>query len=667
MKAAEQPKSTSYHPLSVTKLKVVALAHRKIEEKRVAAKTKISSVPPRGRESSPPAQDPKKVRNFQIRKRNEVQMRSDKKETVEKNRASTSVMRITTKTRPIVRNHANNQHETVANISNRPTQAGPVIPSAIIRSQNALPKDKEGARSTQVLVNKKSKRKTENVDKIMPPTHITYYFSMKPGNNSELIERIIMNRSWWKRIPKGFSKNAAAFPNMQINFFWRMLCKRFKFSQLVDNSGSYLAKKSCNRFSHADELGDKDNYFRNMWFYSQRKGLDVFDIVPLTFSFRMQEYQYDKDIQEFCRFFLAEQKKCPLEEIKPVRTYLDEKTQTNIDIYFEFDFTSKQRCFKERKFTNFESLQIKKHPTFFSGRNYWIIKPSGCDRGKGVEIFKSLDELSKFLYMYSSGYNMSEYMNMNYNDNDEISPALKEGAMELKSKKTIFNKFVIQKYMEKPALFKGFKFDIRAHALLTQDGSVYVFRDSYVRISSLKYSLDKSNYFAHLCNTSVNMKSNSFGQIAVGNTISVVELAQFFDDLESKNPSRKTDKFEPYFFEEINKLIKYAFNGCLERKDLINPMGIPNSFELFGFDIMVDENYRCWLIEANFIPGLTDEDNDYLKKYLDRMMDDMFKLTLDQIYPMPRNATRAVEQYPFLDFPSDENLWKFLCKFEHLG
>ena len=28
-----------------------------------------------------------------------------------------------------------------------------------------------------------------------------------------------------------------------------------------------------------------------------------------------------------------------------------------------------------------------------------------------------------------------------------------------------------------------------------------------------------------------------------------------------------------------------------------------NSFELFGFDFVIDENLKCWLIEANMSPA----------------------------------------------------------------
>jgi hypothetical protein len=52
--------------------------------------------------------------------------------------------------------------------------------------------------------------------------------------------------------------------------------------------------------------------------------------------------------------------------------------------------------------------------------------------------------------------------------------------------------------------------------------------------------------------------------------------------------------------------------------------------EVFGLDIMIDEDLGLWLIEVNRNPCL-EESNSYLAQLIPRMIDDFFKLTIDKI------------------------------------
>lgn len=47
---------------------------------------------------------------------------------------------------------------------------------------------------------------------------------------------------------------------------------------------------------------------------------------------------------------------------------------------------------------------------------------------------------------------------------------------------------------------------------------------------------------------------------------------------------------------------------------------------------MLDEELRCWLIEVNTNPCL-EESSKLLEMLLPRMIDDMFKLTIDKVFP----------------------------------
>lgn len=63
----------------------------------------------------------------------------------------------------------------------------------------------------------------------------------------------------------------------------------------------------------------------------------------------------------------------------------------------------------------------------------------------------------------------------------------------------------------------------------------------------------------------------------------------------------------------------------------INPYRRKNCFELFGLDFMLDSDLNCWLIEANTNPCL-EETSKILETLLPRLIDDMFKLTIDKVF-----------------------------------
>lgn len=59
---------------------------------------------------------------------------------------------------------------------------------------------------------------------------------------------------------------------------------------------------------------------------------------------------------------------------------------------------------------------------------------------------------------------------------------------------------VVQKYIERPLLFKNRKFDIRVWAIATDRNELYFYRPGYLRTSSNQYSLDSQNLTVHLTN-----------------------------------------------------------------------------------------------------------------------------------------------------------------------
>jgi len=85
------------------------------------------------------------------------------------------------------------------------------------------------------------------------------------------------------------------------------------------------------------------------------------------------------------------------------------------------------------------------------------------------------------------------------------------------------NSFVVQKYMEKPLLFEGRKFDIRMWILFTHELKVFYFKRGYLRTSSYEYDLNHervSDPNVHLTNNAVQKYNQNYGRYEEGNQLS---------------------------------------------------------------------------------------------------------------------------------------------------
>jgi len=127
----------------------------------------------------------------------------------------------------------------------------------------------------------------------------------------------------------------------------------------------------------------------------------------------------------------------------------------------------------------------------------WLLKPTGLNRGRGIEIFDSLEELERILLDFLAMMNRKklkekndrtiekeketrdvrepERISMNNLIDADTVPVTEKPFASEKFKLNTCS-FVIQKYVEKPLLIQDRKFDIRTWVLLTDDLTVYFFK-----------------------------------------------------------------------------------------------------------------------------------------------------------------------------------------------
>ena len=206
--------------------------------------------------------------------------------------------------------------------------------------------------------------------------------------------------------------------------------------------------------------------------------------------------------------------------------------------------------------------------------------------------------------------------------------------------------WVIQKYIEKPLLYYGRKFDIRMWAIVTAKNEIFLFTKGYLRTSSENFDLKNQDNYVHLTNNCLQKHGGNYGQHEDGNTLPLDALNKYFAEMfPEHNPT-----VENHILPRMRDIV---IDTILSVKKELNPMNRKNVFELLGYDFMIDEDLRTWLIEVNTNPYIG-VPNDYIAGLLDDMLDDMLSIVVDPLFP-PQNPRESRPNNGMKIFKRKEN------------
>lgn len=292
-----------------------------------------------------------------------------------------------------------------------------------------------------------------------------------------------------------------------------------------------------------------------------------------------------------------------------------------------------------KKSIDYTKVRLNEHLS--AGNNVWVFKVDGLNRGFGVEVFSSLEELKTLIDQTHAGYQEN---------------FLQENKKVTRSKAIIkTSKFIVQKYIERPFLFYGRKMDFRVWVLFSHDLKAYVFRECYVRLSSEKFTMaNLQEKFVHLTNNALQKYSENYDE---NETLKdIYEFEDFVRKTRKDNYEFKKDTLP-----QIESIVKLLHNISVKN---MNEGNKKIAFEIFGFDFMVDDSLKVWLIEVNTNPSITTPGY-LLKKLVPRMIDDAFKITLDKIFPCPivhkKDDAHFQRTYSVKNYEDEENLWDLIC------
>eukprot|EP00762_Andalucia_godoyi_P000679 ANDGO_05244.mRNA.1 putative beta-tubulin polyglutamylase len=189
---------------------------------------------------------------------------------------------------------------------------------------------------------------------------------------------------------------------------------------------------------------------------------------------------------------------------------------------------------------------------------------------------------------------------------------------------------IVSRYVSNPLLIDGFKFDLRIYVAVTsyEPLRIYVHEDGLARFATTPYRHHPRNLGAlrmHLTNYSINKSADTFVQNTdpdvdnVGNKWSLRALLEHLHD-------KGFD--DAQIFTDIVDIIVKTILSIETHVGVATRMFQPhrgNCFELFGFDIMIDDTLKPWLMEVNLSPSLACESPLDLR-IKSRVISDLFNL-----------------------------------------
>lgn len=423
----------------------------------------------------------------------------------------------------------------------------------------------------------------------------TYKYFMGKGNNSKLVKSILQTRWWWTITDKRDEANLIWAQTRDIEWFrnaeqtsgeWsgnsqdeKITCKvRFVADKALKNCTSQVDIDSLN----LEALFTPESFLAGVPQDWTGRRLRTHNKLERTYHLANKKALYI-NLKQYC-----EAAGLSLFDRVPLTFHIQSGPE---DPVFQ-DFLAAFQTYNQ-------DLGDK------VSRNIWIVKPGeNSNRGSGITVCNTTEQVRQ-----------------------EIKPTVCERTGRVHT-------YIVQRYLDRPYLINKRKFDLRLYALVTSiNGCMqcYYYNEGYLRTSSKEFSLTSMSRMIHLTNDAVQKKGEEYGRYESGNKLSYTEFQRYLD-LNYGSPVN----FQSEVLPKIIDLIKDTMFATFTKLD---PSHIVHSFEIYGYDFMLDAELKPWLIEVNTNPCL-ELSAGTLARVIPQMLENAFQIAIDPYFPEPKACRR---------------------------
>ncbi|KAK3316358.1 survival protein sure-like phosphatase/nucleotidase [Apodospora peruviana] len=229
---------------------------------------------------------------------------------------------------------------------------------------------------------------------------------------------------------------------------------------------------------------------------------------------------------------------------------------------------------------------------------WWILKPSMSDRGQGIRLFSTMEQLQEIFDGWEAELSDSDEEDGDDEEDDgAVAPGNEESSSAVNT--SHLRHFVVQPYIHPPMLLPEMdnrKFHVRTYVLCVGSLQVYVYGDMLALFAAKPYQppssssggedeeMQQIDLDAHLTNTCLQQ-----GQGETNNSVH-----RFWDLPLPADTARAV-------FDQICEVTGDVFEAAA-RGMMVHFQPLENAFEVFGLDFLVDDNGTAWLLEVNAFP-----------------------------------------------------------------
>lgn len=268
-------------------------------------------------------------------------------------------------------------------------------------------------------------------------------------------------------------------------------------------------------------------------------------------------------------------------------------------------------------------------------REWWILKPGMSDRGQGIRLFSTLEELQSIFEEWEAERPDSDDEE---EDEESTNPRNDKAKVEEEEGKDYIvtshlRHFTTQPYIHPPLLLPSLgnrKFHIRTYVLALGSLKIYVYKPMLALFASTPYTAPwsaSSDLSPHLTNTCLQSGSHD------GSVLS------FFSSALPIDGERKEEIFKQ-ICDTTGEVFEAAAKGMM-----VHFQTLPNAFEVFGLDFLVDggEEGRVWLLEVNAFPDFRQTGGD-LKDIVRGLWREVVRVGVGGFFGGEREMSEAKEE-----------------------